>query len=74
MSESGAVNVVISMYYYLCVIKRMYMFEPTSDAPIRMSSPVRVAMLACILLVVVIGIYQGPFVKMATSVLATLGF
>ena len=53
---------------------RIAMFEPTTDDPIRMASPAKVAMLACIVLVVVIGIYQGPFVRMATSVLATLGF
>ena len=62
------------MYYYLCVVKRMYMFEPTSDEPIKLASPAKVALLACVLLIVVIGIFQGPFVDMATSVLATLGF
>jgi len=56
------------------VIKRMYMFEPTTDAPIKMASPAKVAMLACIELVLVIGIYQGPFLSMAHSVMATLGF
>jgi NADH-quinone oxidoreductase subunit N len=74
LAAAGAVNVVISMYYYLCVVKRMYMFEPTSDEPVLLPAPARIAMLACVLLVVLIGIFQGPFVRMATSVLATLGF
>ncbi len=74
LAAAAAINVVISMYYYLCVIKRMYMFEPTTDAPIKMASPAKVAMLACVVLVVVIGIYQGPFLSMAHSVMATLGF
>ena len=74
LAAAGVINVVISMYYYLCVIKRMYMMEPVSDEPIHLPSAPKIAMLACIVLVVVIGIYQGPFVKMATSVLATLGF
>ena len=52
----------------------MYMFEPTSDEPVKLPAPAKIAMVACVLLVVLIGIYQGPFVRMATSVLATLGF
>ena len=52
----------------------MYMWEPTSDEPIVLPSAAKIAMLACVVLVVVIGVYQGPFVKMATDVLATLGF
>ena len=74
LAAAAVINVVISMYYYLCVIKRMYMFEPTTDAPIKLPSPTKVAMLACVVLIVVIGIFQGPFVAMAKSVVATLGF
>jgi NADH-quinone oxidoreductase subunit N len=68
----GAVNVVVSMYYYLCVVKRMYMMEPVSEEPIVMTSPVRVALLVSVLMILVIGIFQGPFVRLANSVLATL--
>ena len=50
----------VSMYYYLCVVKRMYMFEPTTDAPVILPSAAKIAMLATSVL--------------ATSVLATLGF
>ncbi len=73
LAAIGAVNVVVSMYYYLCVVKRMYMMEPTDDRPIPVGAPAKVAILACAVLCVVIGIFQGPFVKMATSVLAALG-
>jgi NADH-quinone oxidoreductase subunit N len=73
LAAVGAVNVVVSMYYYLCVVKRMYMMEPTSDEPISMASPVKIALLACVVMIVVIGIFQGPFVTMAKSVTDTLG-
>ena len=69
----AAANVVVSMYYYLCVIKRMYMFEATDDTPIVMPSAMKVALLASVILIVIIGIYQGPFVRMANSVMLTLG-
>ena len=62
------------MYYCLCVVRRMYMFEPKSDAPIVLPAASKVALLACVLLIVLIGIYQGPFVSLATGVLATLWF
>ena len=70
---AGVINVVISMYYYLCVIKRMYMFKATDDTPIVMPSAMKVALLACVILIVIIGVYQGPFVTMANSVMLTLG-
>ena len=68
-----AVNVVISMYYYLLVIKRMYMFEPAEGAmetPIAFGGLVKGVLLTCVILIIVIGIFQGPFVDMATKALA----
>jgi NADH-quinone oxidoreductase subunit N len=73
LAAVGAVNVVVSMYYYLCVVKRMYMMEPTDDRPIPVGAPAKVAILTCAVLCVVIGVFQGPFVRMATSVIAALG-
>jgi NADH-quinone oxidoreductase subunit N len=73
LAAIGAVNVVISMYYYLCVVKRMYMMEPPEDAePITLTAPVKVALLACVLMILIVGIVQGPFVEMARGVLATI--
>jgi NADH-quinone oxidoreductase subunit N len=73
LAAIGAVNVVVSMYYYLGVVKRMYMREPPENAaPILIGAPVRIALMACMILVVIIGIFQGPFVKMATAVMATI--
>ena len=69
----GAVNVVISMYYYLCVVKRMYIFEGKDDTPITLTTPVKAALLACVVMILVIGIFQGPFVEMAHKALAAIG-
>jgi NADH-quinone oxidoreductase subunit N len=74
LAALGAVNVVVSMYYYLLVIKRMYLFEPiegTESKPVVFGGPVKAVLLACVILIIVIGIFQGPFVEMATSALAT---
>ncbi len=70
----GGVNIVVSLYYYLCVVKRFYIFEPREgeDGPIPMSLPVKVALVGCVILILVIGIFQGPFVDMANHALAAL--
>jgi NADH-quinone oxidoreductase subunit N len=69
----GAVNVVVSMYYYLCVVKRMYIHEAEDEEPITIGGPVKVALLASVIMILVIGIFQGPFVSMAHTALAALG-
>jgi len=74
LAALGAVNVVVSMYYYLLVIKRIYIFEPaegTESTPIAFGGPMKAALLVCVILIIVIGIFQGPFVEMATGALAT---
>jgi NADH-quinone oxidoreductase subunit N len=68
----GAVNVVISMYYYLCVIKAMYVHEPKSEEPVTLALPLKVALIACVVLIMVIGIFQGPFVDATMSVARAL--
>lgn len=72
LAAVGAVNVVVSMYYYLLVVKRMYIFEPKESAPITVGGPVKAVLFASVLMIMVIGIFQGPFVDMAHSVIATL--
>ena len=74
LAAIGSVNVVVSMYYYLCVIKRIFMREPEDDTPIPVTAPVKIALITCVIMILVIGIFQGPFVAMAKSVVATLGF
>ena len=54
LAAAAVINVVISMYYYLLVIKRMYMMEPVSDEPIHLRSAPKIAMLACIVLVLAV--------------------
>ncbi|MEN8149355.1 MAG: NADH-quinone oxidoreductase subunit N [Planctomycetota bacterium] len=74
LAAIGAVNVVISMYYYLLVIKQMYIAEPTEEAqatPIAFGGLVKGVLIACVVLIIVIGVFQGPVVEMASEVLAT---
>ena len=59
----GAVNVAISLYYYLLVVKRMYLEAPRSASPIRVA-PLTSAVLAFLVLgILVVGIFQEPFLR-----------
>jgi NADH-quinone oxidoreductase subunit N len=65
----GAAAVVISLYYYLLLVKTMYVDPPVDASPIPVSLPIRVALIACIAGMLGMGIWQGPFLGIAfTSV------
>jgi NADH-quinone oxidoreductase subunit N len=68
----GLINIVISMYYYLIVVKKMYINEPTDPSPITTSLPIKVAVYAGIAGTLILGIYPGPFIDWAVN--ATLMF
>ena len=65
-------NVIISLYYYLSVIRRVYANPPVDAAAIAVGWPVRIAIMACLGGTVFLGIWQGPFVDWATRAALTL--
>jgi NADH-quinone oxidoreductase subunit N len=59
----GAVNVAISLYYYLMVVKRMYLERPRAGGAIRVA-PLTAALLGLLVLgILVIGVVQEPFLR-----------
>ena len=63
----GAVNVAISLYYYLMVVKRMYLDPPASSAPIRVH-PLTASVLVFLALgILAVGIVQEPFLRFIAS-------
>ena len=63
----GAANVVISLYYYLMVVKRMYLVAPSSTVPIRVH-PDTIGTLAFLLLgILLVEILQEPFLYRIAS-------
>jgi NADH-quinone oxidoreductase subunit N len=68
----GLVNIVISMYYYLIVVKKMYINEPADSSPIAAPLPIKVAVYVGIAGTLLLGIYPGPFINWAVN--ATLMF
>ena len=57
----AAVNIVISLYYYLMVAKRLYVDAPKNTSPITISPTMRLMLILSIAGIIVIGIFQGPF-------------
>ncbi len=61
----GAAAVVISLYYYLVLVKRMYVDPPDDPTPIPVAIPVRIALYVCLLGMLGIGIWQEPFLRLS---------
>lgn len=69
LAALGAVNVAISLYYYLMVVKRMYLDAPRSEAPIRVSHLTTVTLAGLVIAILAVGIFQEPFVRLTAAAL-----
>ena len=68
----GVLNSVISAYYYLRVVKVMYLEPPPSEEPVTSGFPVRLAVLASAAGVVFFGVYPAPLLELARNAAAVL--
>ena len=68
----GVLNSVVSAYYYLRVVKVMYLSPARSEEPISPGAPLRLAILAAFAGVAFFGIYPTPLLKLATAAAAVL--
>ena len=68
----GAAAVVISLYYYLLLVKTMYAEAPEDSTPIPVSVPVRVALITCMLGMLGLGIWQDPFLNLSLAATKSL--
>lgn len=68
----GLINIVISMYYYLVVVKKMYINEPADPTPLSVSTPLKAAVFVGMAGTLLLGVYPQPFINWAVG--ATLMF
>ncbi|MGH7168362.1 MAG: NADH-quinone oxidoreductase subunit N [Nitrospiraceae bacterium] len=68
----GLINIVISMYYYLVVVKKMYINEPTDPSPLTISPPMKAVVYASLAGTLFLGIYPQPAINWVVA--ATLMF
>ena len=64
LAAIGVLNIITSLYYYLKIVKVMYVDKPASDSPYRVSFDQKVMQYFCILGIILLGVYQGPFVRL----------
>jgi len=63
----GLANVVISMYYYLSVVRRVYSVEPAESSPIPLSLSLRIVLYSCIAGVILLGVYPQPVINLTVA-------
>jgi NADH-quinone oxidoreductase subunit N len=59
----AAGNIVVSVYYYMMIAKRMYVDAPKVAAPIQIPSQIRLLLIIAIFFIITIGLIQGPFLE-----------
>ena len=67
LAVAGAVNSVISAYYYLRVVKVMYLSPPPTEERVSSGLPIRAAMLGAFAGVAFFGIYPTPLLNIARA-------
>jgi NADH-quinone oxidoreductase subunit N len=66
-------NVVISLYYYLLVVRAAYLLEPASELPaLRLSPPLRLLAGLLVAVMVIAGIYPQAILEISKSAAAAL--
>ena len=64
---AGVVNSVISAYYYLRVVKVMYLSPPTTEEPVSSGISLRLAVMVAFAGMVFFGIYPTPLLEFART-------
>ncbi len=69
----GVLNSIIGLYYYLIVLKVVYLYRSEDDdKPISVPRPYAVALGVCTLLILVVGIFSGPWLDWSIGAAASL--
>ncbi len=68
----GVLNVITSLYYYLKIVKVMYVDKPLDTTEIKLTFGQRLMHYVCILGILILGIYPGPFVRLAEQAFLNL--
>ena len=66
------INSVVSAYYYLRVVRTMYVNPAESEEGVLSSAPVRLALAVTGLGILVIGILPGPLLEISETAISTL--
>lgn len=68
----GALTVAVSLYYYLSIVRKMYFEEPSSEKALEVIPASRFFLIVLVAAIFVIGLWQAPFLKIATMAAGSL--
>jgi NADH-quinone oxidoreductase subunit N len=67
------INVVVSLYYYVLVVKAAFLLEPDEELPlIHLSTPATILTAAMVVVIVVGGLFPRPLFQLATAAIQSL--
>ena len=59
------VMIVVSLYYYLCVLKRMYFRDPVDTGVLEVSGSTKGILILCIVASIILAVFFNPLVEAA---------
>ncbi len=68
----GVVMAIVSMYYFLLVVKSMYLRQPVNPEPIHIDCSTRVVLYVLNILIIFLGIYPGPLTDWVMDIAGVL--
>tara|TARA_Y100000031_G_scaffold155042_1_gene204544 strand:- start:1059 stop:2567 length:1509 start_codon:yes stop_codon:yes gene_type:complete len=72
LALAGVINSVVSVYYYLRVIKVMYLQEPEDESRVRSGVPMKLAIFVAMAGTGFFGVYPTPLIELARSAVGVL--
>ncbi len=64
----GVINVITSLYYYLKIVKVMYIDKPADENPLKVSLDQKILQYVSIFGILFLGVIPGPFVNLVEQV------
>lgn len=68
----GLINSAISLFYYVWVIRQMYLVAPSDEEPVRFPATAFASLVVAVVAVLALGIFSDPFVSFARLAVAGL--
>jgi NADH-quinone oxidoreductase subunit N len=69
----GVLNSIIGLYYYLIVLKHVYLYQPEEGAkPVPVTTPTRIALIVLVIGIVAIGVIFAPWFGWSTAAASLL--
>ena len=72
LAAIGALMAIIGMYYFLLVIKSMYLRQPTNETPIHVDMTTRGVLYFVNAATILLGVYPGPVTDWVMSIAHSL--